>query len=73
MHIREGVTIGKNFITGKHVYIDFGVKIGDTVKIQNSALVYHDAAIEDGIFIDPQVCLTNVRMPRAITLDGYLI
>ena len=72
VQIREGVTIGKNCIIGKDVYIDFDVTIGDNVKIQNSALLYHGATIEDGVFIGPQVCLTNDRMPRAITSDGRL-
>ena len=72
VQIREGVTIGRNCIIGKDVYIDFDVTIGDNVKIQNSALIYHGATIEDGVFIGPQVCLTNDRMPRAITSDGRL-
>jgi acetyltransferase-like isoleucine patch superfamily enzyme len=72
VQIREGVVIGQNCIVGKDVYIDFGVKIGDNVKIQNSALIYHGATIEDGVFVGPQVCLTNDRMPRAITSDGHL-
>ena len=48
------------------------MKIGDNVKIQNSALIYHGATLEDGVFIGPQVCLTNDRRPRAITSDGRL-
>ena len=72
VQIREGVVFGQNCIVGKDVYIDFGVKIGDNVKIQNSALIYHGATIEDGVFVGPQVCLTNDRMPRAITSDGHL-
>lgn len=72
VQIREGVIIGKNCIIGKDVYVDFDVKIGDNVKIQNSALIYHGATLEDGVFIGPQVCLTNDRMPRAITSDGKI-
>ena len=72
VQIREGVRIGKNCIVGKDVYIDFDVQIGDNVKIQNSALIYHGATIEDGVFIGPQVCLTNDLYPRAITPDGSL-
>ena len=70
--IREGATVGKNCIVGKDVYIDFDVHIGNNVKIQNGALIYHGATLEDGVFIGPQVCLTNDRMPRAITPDGRL-
>lgn len=72
VQIREGATIGKNCIVGKDVYVDFDVKIGDNVKIQNGALIYHGATIEDGVFIGPQVCLTNDRNPRAITSEGLL-
>jgi len=72
VQIREGVVIGENCIIGKDVYIDFGVSIGDNVKIQNGALIYHGATLEDGVFIGPQVCLTNDRNPRAITSGGRL-
>jgi UDP-2-acetamido-3-amino-2,3-dideoxy-glucuronate N-acetyltransferase len=72
VQIREGVNIGENCIIGKDVYVDFDVKIGHNVKIQNSALIYHGATLEDGVFIGPQVCLTNDRLPRAITVDGQL-
>lgn len=72
VQIREGAVIGKNCIIGKDAYIDYEVQIGDNVKIQNSALIYHGATIEDGVFIGPQVCLTNDRIPRAISSDGQL-
>jgi UDP-2-acetamido-3-amino-2,3-dideoxy-glucuronate N-acetyltransferase len=72
VQIREGVVIGQNCIIGKDVYIDFDVKIGNNVKIQNSALVYHGVSLEDGVFVGPQVCFTNDKMPRAITSDGRL-
>jgi len=72
VQIREGVVIGQNCIIGKDVYIDFDVKIGDNVKIQNGALVYHGVTIEDGVFVGPQACFTNDRIPRAITPDGFL-
>lgn len=68
--IRENVRIGRNCTIGKNVYIDFGVVIGDNVKIQNNASIYHGAKLEDGVFIGPNACLTNDKIPRAITLDG---
>ncbi len=70
--VREGARIGRNCILGKDVYVDFGVQIGDNVKIQNQALLYHGVTVEDGVFIGPQVCLTNDKRPRAITSDGRL-
>ena len=70
--VREGAAIGRDCIIGKDVYIDFDVVIGDNVKIQNGALIYHGTTIEDGVFIGPQACLTNDRLPRAITPDGRI-
>ena len=46
--------------------------IGDRVKIQNGALVYHGVTVEDGVFIGPGAILTNDRYPRAITSTGDL-
>ena len=70
--VREGAKIGRNCIIGKNVYIDFDVTIGDNVKIQNNASVYHGATVEDGVFIGPHACLTNDKIPRAITPTGQL-
>lgn len=70
--VRERARIGRGCIIGKDVYIDAGVTIGDNVKIQNSALVYHGATLEAGVFLGPQACLTNDTYPRAITPDGDL-
>ncbi len=71
-HIREGAVVGENCIIGEHVYIDVDVRIGSRVKIQNAALVYTGATLEDAVFIGPRACLANDRLPRAINLDGSL-
>jgi UDP-2-acetamido-3-amino-2,3-dideoxy-glucuronate N-acetyltransferase len=70
--VREGARIGHSCTIGKGVYIDFDVTIGDLVKIQNGALIYHGATVEDGAFIGPNVCLTNDKLPRAIMPEGQL-
>ncbi len=70
--VREGVQLGDNCIVGKDAYIDMDVQIGSNVKIQNCVLVYHGATIEDGVFLGPQVCITNDLYPRAINPDGSL-
>jgi acetyltransferase-like isoleucine patch superfamily enzyme len=72
VQIREGAHLGQNCIVGKDAYIDFEVQIGHNVKIQNSALIYHGVTIEDGVFIGPQACLTNDKLPRAVNPDGSL-
>jgi acetyltransferase-like isoleucine patch superfamily enzyme len=71
-HIREGVVIGENCILGKGVYVDFGVKIGNNVKIQNYVSIFHGVVVEDGVFLGPNVCLTNDKYPRAVNPDGTL-
>jgi acetyltransferase-like isoleucine patch superfamily enzyme len=70
--VRERAVIGAHCVLGKGVYVDFDVVIGDNVKIQNYALLYHGATLEDGVFIGPHACLANDRFPRAITPDGRL-
>ena len=71
-HIRKGARIGKNCVISKNVYIDFDVKIGNNVKIQNNSSIYHGTTIKNGVFIGPHVCITNDKIPRAITSDGNL-
>ena len=70
--VRERARIGRSCVIGKGAYIDFDVVIGDQVKIQNGAFIYHGATIEDGVFVGPHACLTNDKLPRAITPDGEL-
>ena len=70
--IRERAKIGKNCIIGKGTYVDFDVQLGDNVKVQNYVSVYHGATVEDGVFLGPYVCLTNDKLPRAITPDGEI-
>lgn len=70
--IRENASIGDNCILGKNVYVDHHVKIGNNVKIQNNCSIYFGSQIEDGVFIGPHVCLTNDKIPRAITKEGRL-
>ena len=70
--IRGETVIGNDCIIGKDVYIGSGVKIGNNCKIQNGAQIYEPAILGDGIFIGPQVVLTNDRIPRAINPDKSL-
>jgi UDP-2-acetamido-3-amino-2,3-dideoxy-glucuronate N-acetyltransferase len=70
--VREGAVLGCNCILGKGAYVDFGVQIGDNVKIQNRASIYHGVTLESGVFVGPHVVFTNDKMPRAINPDGSL-
>jgi acetyltransferase-like isoleucine patch superfamily enzyme len=67
--IREGVTVGANCIISKDTYLDAGVSIGGGCKIQNSVSVFHGVTLEDEVFVGPNVCFTNDKVPRAFNAD----
>lgn len=68
--VRTGAVVGQNCVVGRGAYIGPGVTIGDGCKLQNYALVYEPAILEDGVFVGPASVLTNDRFPRAIMPDG---
>ncbi len=68
--VREDAVLGENCIIGRGAYVGTGVHLGDNCKVQNYALVYEPAVLEDGVFIGPAVVLTNDHNPRAINPDG---
>jgi acetyltransferase-like isoleucine patch superfamily enzyme len=70
--IRENARLGTGCIVGRGAYIGPGVLIGDNVKLQNYALVYEPARLEDGVFIGPAAVLTNDLYPRAVDVTGNL-
>ncbi|MCA0437449.1 MAG: acetyltransferase [Austwickia sp.] len=70
--VREGAVLGANCIVGRGAYIGTGVVMGDNCKVQNYALVYEPAKLGNGVFIGPQVILTNDHYPRAVTPDGAI-
>jgi acetyltransferase-like isoleucine patch superfamily enzyme len=70
--IRERAQLGSGCVIGRGVYVGTGVRLGDNVKVQNYALVYEPAEVEDGVFIGPAVVLTNDTYPRAVNPDGTL-
>jgi acetyltransferase-like isoleucine patch superfamily enzyme len=63
--VRENSCIGDNCIISKDTYIDANVKIGNNCKIQNSVSVYQGVTIEDDVFVGPNACFTNDKVPRA--------
>ena len=65
--VRGGAKIGEGCIIGRGAYIGSGVHVGRNSKVQNYALVYEPAVIEEGVFIGPAAVLTNDQFPRSIT------
>jgi UDP-2-acetamido-3-amino-2,3-dideoxy-glucuronate N-acetyltransferase len=70
--IRENARVGRGCIVGRGAYIGPGVVVGDNVKLQNYALVYEPARLEDSVFIGPAAVLTNDLYPRATDVTGRL-
>lgn len=71
--VREGASIGDDCIIGRGAYVGPGVQLGDRVKLQNYALVYEPAVLEDGVFVGPAAVLTNDTYPRSVTPEGKLM
>ena len=71
--VRDDVVVGKNCILSKDVYIDLGVIIGNNCKVQNSVSIYHGVSIEDDVFIGPNACFTNDKVPRAFNESWKIV
>lgn len=70
--IRENARLGCDCIIGRGAYVGPGVIIGDRVKLQNYALVYEPARLEDGVFVGPAAVLANDQFPRSVDVAGKL-
>ena len=70
--VREDARLGHGCIVGRGAYVGPGVVIGDQVKLQNYALIYEPAVLEDGVFIGPAAVLTNDMWPRSVDVGGKL-
>jgi len=70
--VREKAALGQNCIVGRGAYIGPGVRLGDNCKVQNYALIYEPAVLEDGVFVGPAAVFTNDQHPRSVTPDGRL-
>jgi UDP-2-acetamido-3-amino-2,3-dideoxy-glucuronate N-acetyltransferase len=71
-HVRENARLGEDCIVGRGAYVGPGVVIGNQVKLQNYALVYEPAQLEDEVFVGPAVVLTNDTYPRSTDTTGKL-
>jgi len=70
--VRENAVLGPGCIVGRGAYVGTGVVMGANCKLQNYALVYEPAVLEDGVFVGPAAVFTNDHYPRSITPDGAL-
>lgn len=70
--VREEAVLGEGCIVGRGAYVGTGVRMGRHCKLQNYALVYEPAVLEDGVFVGPAAVFTNDHYPRSVTPDGDL-
>lgn len=70
--VREGAVLGEGCIIGRGAYVGTGVRMGQHCKLQNYALVYEPAVLEDGVFVGPAAVFTNDQYPRAVDPQGRL-
>lgn len=70
--VMRGARLGAHCKLGKCVYVDFGVQIGDRVKIQNGISLYKGVRVEDDVLLGPHMAFTNDLYPRAFN-DDYEI
>ncbi|MBS7548186.1 acyltransferase [Dietzia massiliensis] len=70
--VREDARVGENCVIGRGAYVGTGVTMGNKCKLQNYALVYEPAELEDGVFVGPAAVFTNDHYPRSISPDGSL-
>jgi UDP-2-acetamido-3-amino-2,3-dideoxy-glucuronate N-acetyltransferase len=69
VQIMAGVSVGRQCVLGKGVYIATGSSLGDRVKVQNGCGIF-GARLEDGAMLAPGVYLLEDPAPRAVTVDG---
>ena len=68
--VREDAVIGSGCVVGRGAYIGTGVRVGDNCKLQNYALVYEPAVLENGVFVGPAAVFTNDYFPRSVEPHG---
>ncbi len=73
VQVRSHARIGNDCNLGKDVFVDEAVQIGRGCKIQNGVSIYRGVTIGDDVFIGPNACFTNDRVPRAFNPDWKVV
>jgi UDP-2-acetamido-3-amino-2,3-dideoxy-glucuronate N-acetyltransferase len=68
-HVMQNVSIGANCNIGEHCFIESGATVGNNVTIKNGNMIWEGVHLEDGVFVGPQVILTNDLYPRSPRLS----
>ena len=68
--VREDAKVGADCIVGRGAYLGPGVRVGNRCTIQNYALVYEPAVLEDGVFMGTLSRPRPRRTPRGPSSTG---
>ncbi len=67
--VRGGAILGSKVKVGSWVIVGPYVKVGDRCKIEDGSKLYGPLELEAGVFIGPNVVISNDRLPRADVYD----
>jgi acetyltransferase-like isoleucine patch superfamily enzyme len=65
VHVLAGAVIGKECTLCDHVFVEGGAVVGDRVTIKNMVALWDGVALEDDVFVGPNVVFTNDLRPRS--------
>jgi len=71
--IRDGSVVGEKSHIGSSTQLDGAVNIGKNVNIQSNVYLPHLTTVKDGVFVAPNVCVTNDPYPVSKRLTGVVI
>ncbi|GBR73589.1 acetyltransferase [Candidatus Termititenax aidoneus] len=63
--IREENKIGEKVSIGTNTVVEHHIRIGNGVRTQSSCFIPEYSTLEDGVWLGPNVVLTNARYPRS--------
>lgn len=64
-HVMAGAELGADCNLGQNVVVSPGVKLGQSVKVQNNVSLYTGTLVERDAFLGPSCVFTNVSNPRS--------
>ena len=69
--VREGAVLGTTAAWAGVPTSGVGMRVGDSCKLQNDAMVYEPAVLEDCVFVSPGAVFTNDQYPRSVSPEGW--
>lgn len=69
--LMRGTVVGRNTQIARYAHLD-GAVIGDECKVQNGAYFPPGVTVEDRVFVGPNACFTNHRLPQAVREEPFV-